>query len=140
MFHLIARRGMLLRSIVLALLRKRPMAGIEVIREIEKLSMGLWRPSPGTIYPLLKLLEREGLIRSKEERGMRVYELTDRGRVIASELALLLPPESPEEVLDSIEAYVNYLRDYSNERGLDEGIRRRIRVLAEMLRELGEEK
>jgi len=130
----------LLRSIVLALLRKRPMAGIEVIREIEKLSMGLWRPSPGTIYPLLKLLEREGLIRSKEERGMRVYELTDRGRVIASELALLLPPESPEEVLDSIEAYVNYLRDYSNERGLDEGIRRRIRVLAEMLRELGEEK
>ncbi|RLE99189.1 MAG: PadR family transcriptional regulator [Thermoprotei archaeon] len=139
MLHLIARRGMLLRSIVLALLRRRPMAGIEVIREIERMSMGLWRPSPGTIYPLLKLLEKEGLVKSKEVGGMRIYELTERGEVVASELALLLPPESPEEVLDSIEAYINYLRDYSNERGLDEKTRERVKALAEMLRKLGEE-
>ncbi|RLE88030.1 MAG: PadR family transcriptional regulator [Thermoprotei archaeon] len=139
MLHLIARRGMLLRSIVLALLKRRPMAGIEVIREIERMSMGLWRPSPGTIYPLLKLLEKEGLVKSKEVGGMRIYELTDRGEAVAGELALLLPPESPEEVLDSIEAYINYLRDYSNEKRLGEKARERVKALAEMLRKLGEE-
>jgi len=129
----------LLRSIVLALLKRRPMAGIEVIREIERMSMGLWRPSPGTIYPLLKLLEKEGLVKSKEVGGMRIYELTDRGEAVAGELALLLPPESPEEVLDSIEAYINYLRDYSNEKRLGEKARERVKALAEMLRKLGEE-
>ncbi len=129
----------MLRSIVLALLKRRPMAGIEVIREIERMSMGLWRPSPGTIYPLLKLLEKEGLVKSKEVGGMRIYELTDRGEAVAGELALLLPPESPEEVLDSIEAYINYLRDYSNEKRLGEKARERVKALAEMLRKLGEE-
>ena len=129
----------MLRSIVLALLKRRPMAGIEVIREIERMSMGLWRPSPGTIYPLLKLLEKEGLVKSKEVGGMRIYKLTDRGEAVAGELALLLPPESPEEVLDSIEAYINYLRDYSNEKRLGEKARERVKALAEMLRKLGEE-
>jgi DNA-binding PadR family transcriptional regulator len=45
---------------VLALLAERPMHGYEMIGELESRAGGIWRPSPGSIYPTLQLLEDEG--------------------------------------------------------------------------------
>jgi DNA-binding PadR family transcriptional regulator len=52
------------------------------MQELEQRSGGMWRPSPGSVYPALSQLEDEGLIRSAEAEGDggRVYELTDAGR------------------------------------------------------------
>jgi DNA-binding PadR family transcriptional regulator len=47
---------------------------------IEERSGGRWRPSPGSVYPALAQLEDEGLIRSVEREGGKVFEITDQGR------------------------------------------------------------
>jgi len=65
----ISRRG--LREVVLWLLSDRPMNGAEIIRAVEDFTWGFWRPSPGSVYPLLKQLEAEGLV-SKARREVRV--------------------------------------------------------------------
>src|SRR6266481_357091 len=47
-------------------------------------SRGVWRPSPGSIYPALQQLEDEGLIRAEAgDGGRRAYQLTDEGRAYA---------------------------------------------------------
>lgn len=56
------------------------MHGYEMIRELAERSGGAWRPSAGSIYPTLQLLEDEGLVSSTEEGGKRSYALTEAGR------------------------------------------------------------
>jgi DNA-binding PadR family transcriptional regulator len=69
------------RAAILALLTERPMHGYEMIQQIADRSNGLWRPSPGSIYPTLQLLVDEGLIVATEADGSkRLFELTDAGR------------------------------------------------------------
>jgi DNA-binding PadR family transcriptional regulator len=71
------------RTALLRLLSERPMHGYEMIRELSERSGGAWRPSPGSVYPVLQLLEDEGLVRAQaKEDGRRVYELTADGRAI----------------------------------------------------------
>jgi len=74
-----ARRGDV-RAAVLALLTERPMHGYEIIQQIEERSGGVWRPSPGSIYPTLQLLADEGLVSGDETGGRRLFTLTDAGR------------------------------------------------------------
>jgi DNA-binding PadR family transcriptional regulator len=77
-----ARRGNV-RASLLALLKERPMHGYEMIQEIAERTSGAWRPSPGSVYPTLQMLEEEGLIRSGESSGKRLFELTETGRTEA---------------------------------------------------------
>ena len=74
-----ARRGDV-RAAVLALLVERPMHGYDLIQGLEERSGGMWRPSPGSIYPTLQMLEDEGLVTSEERDGKKAYSLTDLGR------------------------------------------------------------
>ena len=74
-----ARRGDV-RASILALLKDRPMHGYEMIQEIGERSGGAWKPSPGSVYPTLQLLEDEGLITSASEGGKKLFTLTDPGR------------------------------------------------------------
>jgi DNA-binding PadR family transcriptional regulator len=76
------RRGNV-RAAILGLLMERPMHGYEMISELETRTGGVWRPSPGSIYPTLQLLEDEGLIEVTAEGGRKSYALTDAGRTAA---------------------------------------------------------
>ncbi|MCM4083327.1 PadR family transcriptional regulator [Paractinoplanes hotanensis] len=71
------------RTAVLALLLERPMHGYEMIQELDSRTNGIWRPSPGSIYPTLQLLEDEGLIEAEAAGGRKSYHLTDAGRAEA---------------------------------------------------------
>ncbi len=73
------RRGDV-RSAILALLDDRPMHGYEMIQELEERTGGRWRPSAGSIYPTLQLLEDEGLVTAEEVDGRKVFSLTDSGK------------------------------------------------------------
>jgi len=73
------RRGDI-RTAVLAVLAEGPAHGYELIQRLEDKTGGAWRPSTGSVYPTLQLLEDEGLAKSSERDGKRVYELTDAGR------------------------------------------------------------
>ncbi|HEX6576979.1 MAG TPA: PadR family transcriptional regulator [Jiangellaceae bacterium] len=74
-----ARRGDV-RVAILSVLAERPMNGYQVIQEIAERSGGVWKPSPGSVYPTLQQLEDEGLVRVDAKEGRRLYELTAEGR------------------------------------------------------------
>jgi len=69
-----------LKFAVLRLIAARPMHGYEVMRALEDESRGTYRPSPGSVYPTLQMLEDEGLLRIDEASGKKVYHITDEGR------------------------------------------------------------
>jgi len=79
-----ARRGDV-RAAVLALLVERPMHGYEIIQELAERTGGLWKPSPGSVYPTLQLLEDEGHVVAEVDGGKRRFSLTDEGRSAAAE-------------------------------------------------------
>jgi DNA-binding PadR family transcriptional regulator len=73
------RRGDV-RAAILLLLDEAPRNGYQVMQELEERSDGMWRPSPGSVYPALQLLADEGLVRGESREGSTVYELTDEGK------------------------------------------------------------
>ena len=78
------RRGNV-RAAAIALLAEAPMNGYQIIQEISERSGGVWRPSPGSIYPALQQMEDEGLIRAEAgEGGRQAYVLTEEGRAYAA--------------------------------------------------------
>ena len=81
---LLSRSGGLLPVLLLHLLAQGPRCGSELMSEIEALTQGGWVSNPGAIYPLLSLLEGEGLIEGSWEtprkRYRRTYTLTPAGR------------------------------------------------------------
>jgi DNA-binding PadR family transcriptional regulator len=74
-----ARRGDI-RTAALLLLAEEPRNGYAIMQEIEQRSNGVWRPSPGSVYPALAQLEDEGLIRSEDADGRKQFAITDSGR------------------------------------------------------------
>ncbi len=80
-----------MRGIILALLAERPRYGYEILHAMSEASDG-WRPSPGTIYPILHDLYEHGLIAKKEDdkEGRRriIYKLRSKGRVDLENTAL----------------------------------------------------
>src|ERR1700687_2884177 len=74
-----ARRGDI-RTAALLLLAEEPRNGYSIMQELEERSQGVWRPSPGSVYPALAQLEDEGLIRSEEVDARKRFAITDAGR------------------------------------------------------------
>lgn len=70
------KRGML-RWVVLKLLDEQERHGYDFMQFFK--SRG-WSPGPGSIYPLLSMLEQDGLVQGRDEGGRRVYSLTEEGR------------------------------------------------------------
>jgi DNA-binding PadR family transcriptional regulator len=67
------------------------MHGYQLIQEIAQRSDGVWRPSAGSVYPALSLLEDEGLVRPQvapdDEGGKKVFVLTEAGQAYVTEHA-----------------------------------------------------
>jgi DNA-binding PadR family transcriptional regulator len=71
-----------LRYYVLKLLNEKPMSGSEIMSEIDRRTGGHWRPSPGSIYPLLAWLQEKGYSVEvpNQEPGVKRYTLTEQGK------------------------------------------------------------
>jgi DNA-binding PadR family transcriptional regulator len=115
-----------IRYQVLELLSEKPMSGSEIMDEIEKKTSGRWKPSPGSIYPLLSWLQENSYIEevSTKEGGMKRYTLTEKGKALFEEqkeirkrfrkeakfmpppflggLWFRIPPEKTSELRDSM--------------------------------------
>lgn len=103
------RRGEIRRAI-LSTLSDGPGHGYEVMRRLEARSGGIWRPSPGSVYPTLQMLEDEGLVHSHTLDGTRVYELTDAGRAEAASSADA-PGQAPWEQGDETDRRLRALHE-----------------------------
>ncbi len=106
-------------AIIRMLREKGELTGYDMIREIERRT-GHWRPSPGTIYPLLRDLESRGVVARREEGRRKVYYLTPKGGELAERLEeaksllrrdyerfvdaarALLEPSIPGEIVDAL--------------------------------------
>ena len=71
------------RYYILELLKKKPYTGKEIIDSAVKQSEGIWKPSPGLVYPLLGRLLDEGLV---EETHSGKYQITRKGKATADDL------------------------------------------------------
>jgi DNA-binding PadR family transcriptional regulator len=67
------------RAAALALIAEQPCNGYQIIQEIERRSDGVWRPSPGSVYPALQQLEDEGLVVATDTEGRKAFQLTAAG-------------------------------------------------------------
>ena len=76
-----------LRIALLSLLGEGPQHGYELMKQLEERSGGMYRASAGSVYPTLQQLEDEGLARSDQENGKRVYRLTPEGEALVEEEA-----------------------------------------------------
>src|SRR2546427_6070297 len=73
----------LLRYYILHKIAQKPIHGYEIIQDIDSKTEGAWRPGAGSLYPILKKLVSEGLIKAdpepSEEATRRVYHMTPKG-------------------------------------------------------------
>jgi DNA-binding PadR family transcriptional regulator len=84
-----------LRLIVLKILKDKEMCGYELISEIEK-ETG-WKPSFGSIYPLLNNLHENKFLEIKKEGKLKKYSVTKKGRSFFTEVI-----KRKSEILDKI--------------------------------------
>lgn len=114
-----------LRLYLLKLLEESPRHGYEVIRLLQDRFLGVYSPSPGTIYPRLARLESEGLVTHEVIKGKKVYSLTGKGR---EELERRM-----DELADLEEEIAASAQEFA--RGVQEDVRQTVRSLREELTE-----
>ena len=100
-----------IRSVILSLLADGPSNGYGLIKSIAERTGGVWRPSPGSVYPTLQQLVDEDLIASNGEGRKTEFDLTDAGRAYVAEHADELkaawdatpvPTESATALMESV--------------------------------------
>ena len=131
------RRG--LRMWALSLIARGPKNGAEIVDAIEQMTQGWWRPSPGSVYPLLADLQQQGAIRKRDDGR---YELDPKVR----EEFDWLPgvggrgrPQGIPEMVSEMEGFVSYFEDLkSSDASKLQAYRGELEKLAKRLLALGE--
>jgi DNA-binding PadR family transcriptional regulator len=128
------RRG--LRQWILVILQREPKNGAELMDAMETMSQGWWRPSPGSVYPVLEELSTDGVIQRREDGR---YELTSKGHDASDWTSGWLGgrPRTAKEIVNELSSYVAYLEDLGrSEKGGVSAERVRLAQLAQRLQEL----
>ena len=118
------------------------MNGADLIDQLDRMTMGWWRPSPGSIYPLLEQLEKEKLI-AKGADGR--YSLTEAARggpewMRGAGFLGARGPRTPEDAVRELESYARYLEDVGGaEASKVPGYADRLRSVARRLETLSQE-
>jgi len=68
-----------LQIITLKILSQKPCSGYELIKEI-KAETGGWKPSYGSMYPLLEHFLKDGIVKVKQLQRKKIYTLTEKGK------------------------------------------------------------
>jgi len=102
------KRG--LRNWVLLILRRQPRNGAEIMDDMEALTHGWWRPSPGSVYPLLEEMVADGTLRKLPDSRYELVRPADtdfwvRGWRMGG------GPRTPQEIVQEISGLTAYLED-----------------------------
>jgi DNA-binding PadR family transcriptional regulator len=128
-----------LRTWVLYILEKGPKNGAQIMDSMEAMSQGWWRPSPGSVYPMLESMAEENLIKKMEDGR---YEITAQGKEEIDWPSRMgrREPTSLEDILGQISNNVSYLEDLSKSKSAElQGKTKKISELATRLQALGED-
>ncbi len=91
-----------LKFVILRLISQRPMHGYEVMKALEEESKGYYRPSPGSVYPTLQMLQDEGYVTVEEREGKKIFTITDAGAAYLGD---------NEDVVDDVFERVEHFTD-----------------------------
>jgi DNA-binding PadR family transcriptional regulator len=133
-FTMHRKRG--LRMLIVSLLQSSPKNGVEIMDGIETMTRGWWRPTPGSIYPILTKMTDEGTLK-KLENGK--YDLTPKAR---KELEYSFGPRrrkdrTTSETVDDLQNLISYLEEAKQlSDGRLEGYESQLSDLAKRLSEL----
>jgi Transcriptional regulator PadR-like family len=125
------KRG--LRNWVLLVLRRRPRNGVEIMDDMEVMTHGWWRPSPGSLYPLLEDLAKEGSIQRREDGRYQLMVPVDRNWGWPGPGG----PRTPQDVLQEISGLTAYLEDLNRSQpGAAKDLQGELDSVADRLRKL----
>ena len=105
------RRG--LRPLVYHILCQGPKTGAELMDDIERMSRGFWRPSPGSIYPLLEEMTRDGVVKRGAEGR---YSLTAPAAAERGWGPGRFGPRSVDDAVVELRGLLSYLEDLKRSR------------------------
>lgn len=105
--------------LILSMLSSSPKNGVEIMDEIETTTRGWWRPSPGSVYPVLENLAKDGLVRKRDDGR---YELTEKADSEFDEWGPFAgrrrkDVQSVEEMLREMTSYVSYFEEIKKSSG-----------------------
>jgi DNA-binding PadR family transcriptional regulator len=121
---------------VVSLLSSSPKNGVELIDGVEAMTRGWWRPSPGSVYPLLERMAEEGTIRKRDDGR---YELTAKAN---AELEVSFgprfrSPRSGEQAVLELQSLISLVEDLVKVKPEELNLQReKLRDLARRLDEL----
>lgn len=95
---------------IVYLLSTSPKNGVELMDGVEAITRGWWRPTPGSIYPLLKEMTEQGIVKKLEDGR---YELSEKGRTqMQGSLGPSRPrPQTVDEMVDQLQAFLSHMED-----------------------------
>jgi DNA-binding PadR family transcriptional regulator len=123
MSELLLRQKGRLRLMILWLLYQSPRKGIDIIDDIYKMTWGWWRPSPGSVYPLLNKMVEDGVVVKGEEDK---YVITQKG---IKELESIFPLNRRSNIEDAIEE-LEGLANFFNEAPREQVIQFKERIMS----------
>ncbi len=90
-----------MKVLILHLSSKYPITGVEVMKEAKRMSQGIWRPSPGTVYYLLKKLKKDESIVEvlTGDELEKAYVITEKGKKVLEELRVELKRELKKQAI-----------------------------------------
>ncbi|WP_413249016.1 PadR family transcriptional regulator [Sinomonas flava] len=109
------------RAMVLSLLTEQPLTGYGIIQAASAKTNGMWKPSPGSVYPTLAQLVDEELVEQAGEGKRTEYTLTDAGRAYAADHAEELTKawdaapgtsEATEAFMESVGKFMGVLHQF----------------------------
>jgi DNA-binding PadR family transcriptional regulator len=86
-----------IKFLILEVLADGPRHGYDIIAALEEKSGGRYRPSAGSVYPTLQLLEEGGYITGEAVEAKRVFTITDAGRELLATRATETSEASEED-------------------------------------------
>lgn len=130
----------------LGLIAEAPRHGYEIIKELKKQFQGAYSPSPGSIYPLLQLLEETGFVTSQSRGPRRLFTITDAGKAwltgqgaeleaIKAQVAEAAAPMAQSAIGEAIHAFRAALYEKMRQGGLTDEQADRLRQLLQKARE-----
>jgi len=110
------RRG--LRPLVYHLLSQGPKTGAELMDEIERLSRGFWRPSPGSVYPMLEEMTQDGVLKRAADGRYTLTSPVTPGHGFGPGRS---GPRTVDEAVVELRGLVAYLEDLKHSRASEFG-------------------
>ncbi|MCI4357661.1 MAG: PadR family transcriptional regulator [Thermoplasmata archaeon] len=124
------KRG--LRQFVVAILRRGARNGAEIMNDMEVMTHGWWRPSPGSVYPLLEEMVADGTARRLpdgryELLTLPTFDWGPRG----------VEPRTSSDALREISGLTSFLEDLKGTPpGFTDSVKKEIDQVADRIRRL----